>query len=122
MPFTWYGEDLPSIKDSGSFCAHRNRQAVWSPLMERSTPTFLDEPPQGPKLTSYDREHMVLYLRLLDAERDGADWREASKILFGLDPDLEPDRCQRVHAAHLARAKWMSESGYRELLGKGQSH
>jgi len=90
--------------------------------MERSTPTFLDEPPQGPKLTSYDREHMVLYLRLLDAERDGADWREAVQVLFGLDPDLEPDRCQRVHTAHLARAKWMPESGYRELLGKGQSH
>ena len=90
--------------------------------MERSTPTFLDEPPQGPKLTSYDREHMVLYLRLLDAERDGADWREAVQVLFGLDSDLEPDRCQRVHAAHLARAKWMSESGNRELLGKSQSH
>ena len=86
--------------------------------MERSTPTFLDEPPQGPQLTSYDREHMVLYLRLLDAERDGADWREAVQVLFGLDANDDPQRCQKIHAAHLARAKWMSESGYRELLGK----
>lgn len=90
--------------------------------MERSTPTFLDEPPQGPQLTTYDHEHMVLYLRLLDAERDGADWREAVQVLFGLDANDDPQRCQEIHAAHLARAKWMSESGYRELLGKGQSH
>jgi hypothetical protein len=33
-------------------------------------------------------EHMALYLRLLDAARDGADWREAVQILFGLDPEL----------------------------------
>ena len=90
--------------------------------MERSTPPFLDEPPQGQKLTSYDREHMTLYLRLLDADRDSADWREAVQILFGLDPDHDPQRCRKVHAAHLARAKWMSESGYRELLRKNQSH
>jgi hypothetical protein len=25
---------------------------------------------------------------LLDSARDGADWREAVQILFGLDPDL----------------------------------
>ena len=54
--------------------------------MGHSTPTFLEEPPQGPTLTPYDREHMTLYLRLLDAERDHADWREAVQILFDLDP------------------------------------
>ena len=88
--------------------------------MERSTPTFLDEPPQGPQLTSYDREHMVLYLRLLDAERDGADWREAVQILFGLDPAREPHRCRQVHDTHLARAQWMTEHGYRDLVRSAQ--
>jgi len=90
--------------------------------MERSTPPFLDEPLPGQKLTSYDREHMTLYLRLLDADRDGADWREVVQILFGLDPSLDPEKCRRLHATHLARAKWMLESGYRELLHKDQSH
>ena len=90
--------------------------------MTGSTPLFLDEPPLGAKLTSYDREHMTRYLRLLDADRDGADWREAVKILFGLDPKQNPDRCRKVHGAHLARAKWMSEGGYRELLGKDQAN
>ncbi len=89
--------------------------------MGRSTRPYLDEPPQGQELTTYDREHMTLYLRILDADRDGADWREAVQILFGLNADLDPERCRKVHAAHLARAKQMSESGYRELLHKDKS-
>ncbi|RXR30300.1 DNA -binding domain-containing protein [Sphingobium fluviale] len=88
--------------------------------MDESAPQFLDEPPQGQQLTSYDREHMVLYLRLLDAHRDGADWHEVTRILFGLDAAIDPVRSRRVHDAHLARAQWMSEHGYRELLRKGQ--
>ncbi len=84
--------------------------------MGNSASTFLEEPPQGAMLTSYDREHMKLYLRLLDAERDHADWREAVHILFGLDPEQEPVRCRKIHDAHLARAKWMTEHGYRQLL------
>jgi hypothetical protein len=88
--------------------------------MDESAPQFLDEPPQGQQLTSYDREHMVLYLRLLDAHRDGADWHEATRILFGLDAAIDPVRSRKVHDAHLARAQWMSVHGYRELLRKGQ--
>ncbi|MCF3947360.1 DNA -binding domain-containing protein [Acidiphilium iwatense] len=81
---------------------------------------FFDEPPPSETLTPYDREHMVLYLRLLDSARDHADWREAVQILFGLDPDGDPARCRRVHDAHLARARWMSEHGYRELVRESQ--
>ncbi|RAI36671.1 DNA -binding domain-containing protein [Rhodoplanes serenus] len=77
---------------------------------------FLDEPPQSPALTSYDRAHMKLYLRLLDAETNGADWREAVSVLFGIDPNREPERAQRVHRTHLARARWMTEHGYRHLV------
>ena len=77
---------------------------------------FLDEPPQSPALTSYDRAHMKLYLRLLDAEPDGADWREAVPVLFGIDPEREPERAQLMHRSHLARARWMTEQGYRQLV------
>lgn len=76
---------------------------------------FMDEPPQSAVLTSYDRAHMKLYLRLLDAETDGADWREAVELLFGIDPTKEPERASRVHRSHLARARWMTEQGYRQL-------
>ncbi|UCI05223.1 DNA -binding domain-containing protein [Mesorhizobium sp. B1-1-8] len=78
--------------------------------------SFLEEPPIRETLTAYDREHMVLYLRLLDSARDGADWREVVQILFGLDPLQEPQRCLKIHDSHLARARWMTEHGYRELL------
>ena len=81
---------------------------------------FLDAPPQSEGLTDYDREHMKLYLRLLDAARDGADWREAVRILFGVDPNAEPARYQRMHDTHLARAHWMSETGYRLLANEKQ--
>jgi hypothetical protein len=75
----------------------------------------MDEPPQSAVLTSYDRAHMKLYLRLLDAETDGADWREAVELLFGIDPTKEPERASRVHRSHLERARWMTEQGYRQL-------
>ncbi|WP_110754699.1 DNA -binding domain-containing protein [Phyllobacterium leguminum] len=88
--------------------------------MGQSTPTFLDEPPTSQTLTVYDGEHMVLYLRLLDSAREGADWREAVRILFGLDAESDPERCQHIYESHLARARWMSEQGYRDLVRKSQ--
>lgn len=88
--------------------------------MGQATQKFLDRPPSSEVLTSYDREHMKLYMRLLDAERDGADWREAVHILFGLDPALDLKRCRSIHDAHLARAHWMTERGYRELVRESQ--
>ncbi len=82
---------------------------------------FLDAPPASAELTDYDRSHMKVYMRVLDATTDGADWREAVAVIFGLDPDAEPDRARLVHDSHLARARWMTEHGYRKLLhGKPQ--
>lgn len=89
-------------------------------LMGQAMQTFLDKPPFDDSLTSYDRAHMKLYMRLLDAERDGADWREAVNILFGLDPEHDPQRSRSIHDTHLARAHWMTEHGYRELVRESQ--
>lgn len=82
---------------------------------------FLDEPPESAQLTDYDRAHMKDYMRVLDAAAEGADWREAVNVIFGIDPDAEPERAQRVHDTHLARARWMTQHGYRELL-RGSRH
>lgn len=79
------------------------------------TSNFFETPPSGPLVTDYDRSHLKLYLRLLDADAEGADWREVASILFGLDSDADPIRAKTVHAAHLARAKWMTEHGPKEL-------
>lgn len=83
--------------------------------------SFLDAPPQSSVLTAYDREHMKLYLRLLDAATDGAAWQEAVAVLFGLDPLREPERARHIHDSHLARARWMTQMGYRLLLRQGHS-
>ncbi|HMO31007.1 DUF2285 domain-containing protein [Enterovirga sp.] len=77
---------------------------------------FEDVAPSGRHLTEYDRKHVKLYARLLDAEADGADWQEAVEVLFGIDPAREPDRAWPVYDSHLRRAHWMTQSGYRQLL------
>lgn len=83
-------------------------------------PGFLDAPPDSTVLTDYDRSHMKVYMRVLDAATDGADWREAVAVIFGIDPDAEPERARLVHDSHLARARWMTEHGYRLLLREGR--
>ena len=81
-----------------------------------ATLPFDDRPPQTERVNAYDERHFVTYLRLLDADEEGADWREVVLIVFGLDPAREPDRAKIVHDSHLARARWMTEKGYRHLL------
>ncbi|SNS97527.1 Uncharacterized conserved protein [Sphingopyxis indica] len=78
---------------------------------------FDDHAPDGPVLTPYDDDHLSDYLRLLDAEEEGSDWRETVVALFKIDPTAEPARAERMHASHLARARWMTEVGYAHLLG-----
>ena len=72
-------------------------------------------------LTVYDEEHVITYLRLLDADARGADWRAVARIVLHLDPVHEPDRARRAFESHLSRAKWMTEHGYRLLLRGGAS-
>lgn len=78
--------------------------------------TFEDTAPSNPELTGYDRAHIRLYARLLDATADGADWQEIVSVLFGLDPAREPERARHVHDSHLARARWIAAGGYKDLL------
>jgi hypothetical protein len=85
-------------------------------------PDVTDEAPAADSLTPYDQEHLVTYLRLLDAETDGADWREAARIILHIDPTHSPDRARRSWESHLSRAHWMTEHGYRHLLRLAQLH
>jgi hypothetical protein len=77
---------------------------------------FRDRPPLTDRVNAYDEQHLAIYLRLLMAEEEGADWREVVRVLLGLDPAQEPGRARAVHESHLARARWMTETGYRHLL------
>lgn len=78
--------------------------------------TFEDIAPFGDTLTDYDRTHVKLYVRLLDATAAEADWREIMEVLFGIDAGQEPFRARLVHDTHLARARWMTHTGYKHLL------
>lgn len=79
-------------------------------------PAFKESPPLTDRVNAYDETHLATYLRLLDADEEGADWREVVKIVFGLDVASDPERARRIHDSHLARARWMTENGYRHLL------
>ncbi len=79
-------------------------------------PNVDDEAPTGPDITTYDEEHFVTYLRLLDADKEGADWTEVARIVLHRDPAADPARTRRCWETHLARARWMTKIGYRRIL------
>jgi Uncharacterized conserved protein (DUF2285) len=78
------------------------------------TPPFEDRAPDSNRVTPYDEQHFVTYLRLLVAEAAGADWRVVARSVFALDPDRSNRR--QIYESHLVRARWMTEKGYRQLL------
>ena len=79
-------------------------------------PDVADLAPDDPVLTAYDEQHVVTYLRLLDADADKADWREVARIVLHIDPERDPERARKAFDSHLARAKWMTDHGYGHLL------
>jgi hypothetical protein len=84
-------------------------------------PDVADTAPADSVLTVYDEEHVVTYLRLLDADAVGADWREVARVVLHLDPEQESGRARRAFDSHLSRAKWMTEQGHRLMLRGGAS-
>ncbi len=85
-------------------------------------PPVADTAPTDAILTGYDEQHVVTYLRLLDAAREGADWREVERLVLHIDPSREPARAQRAWETHLARARWITEGGFKHLLRGGAPH
>ena len=85
-------------------------------------PAVEDIAPAAATLTVYDEQHLPTYLRLLDADADGADWRTITQTVLHIDPSHEPDRARKAFETHLARAKWMTAQGYRQLLRGGSAN
>lgn len=73
-----------------------------------------DVPPEH--ITAYDRDHLFLYARLLDAAATGAGEAEMIRDLLQLEPGT--DEAAASLAQHLARARWMRETGYRQMLSE----
>ena len=85
-------------------------------------PAVADMAPVAATLTVYDEQHLPTYLRLLDADADGADWRTITQTVLRIDPGHEPDRARKAFESHLARAKWMTAHGYLQLLRGGTAN
>jgi hypothetical protein len=85
-------------------------------------PPIADLAPTDSVLTSYDEQLKIVYLRLLDADAENADWREVARTVLQLDPDKNPDKARRTWESHLARAHWMTKVGYQFLLRGGAPH
>jgi hypothetical protein len=85
-------------------------------------PAVADTAPTTEWLTGYDEQHLVTYLRLLDAAAEDADWREVAQLVLRIDPAQDPERARHVWESHLQRARWMTTSGYRHLLRGGAPH
>jgi hypothetical protein len=83
-------------------------------------PHVADAAPSDQTATSYDQQHAITYLRLLQAESEGADWRQVVRIVLHIDPEVDPDRARNAYQSHLERAKWMTEEG-RLLRGAGSN-
>jgi hypothetical protein len=74
------------------------------------------EAPTASVPTEYDLQHLVTYWRMLDADREAADWREVSRLVLHIEPDTDVGRARRAFESHLSRARWMADQGYRHLL------
>ena len=71
---------------------------------------------QSDQLTDYDRAHLATYLKLLDADTLQVDWKVTARTVLALDTEQDSEAARRVYDAHLARARWMTVTGYRLLL------
>jgi hypothetical protein len=79
-------------------------------------PDVADTVPWSDSITPYDEGHFATYLRLLDADANGAEWSEAARIVLHRDPCAEPELTRLCWEKHLERARWMAAKGYRNLL------
>jgi Uncharacterized conserved protein (DUF2285) len=84
-------------------------------------PPVADTAPDATVLTGYDEEYLVTYLRLLDADREGADWQEVARLVLHIDPVREQEQARRAWQSHLTRAKWLTTHGYTHLVQGGVS-
>lgn len=77
--------------------------------------------PEVDVLLPYDEERLSLYLRLLDAEAEGANWRQVAQIVLGRDPEAQPEITYQCWQTHLKRARWIAAARY-EAFRDGKSH
>lgn len=68
------------------------------------------EAPRG-DVVLYDRQHLLIYAELADADDAGVCWRDGALGILGIDPSADPDFAQCAWTSHLARARWIIGDG-----------
>lgn len=58
-----------------------------------------------------DRQHLLIYAGLDDADDTGVSWRDGSLGILGIDPIDDPDFARCAWVSHLARARWIIGDG-----------
>ena len=96
------GADFHRVAKAGWFAAKLWRKLpclLKTDTMQKPPldPDVADSAPDDKALTSYDEQHVVTYMRLLQAESEGADWREVARIVLHIDPEREPDRARNAY-------------------------
>lgn len=80
--------------------------------LAHAEPTWLMNcAPEGDAVTDYDQRHFLTYARLLGAERDARDWREAAAEILKIDVADDPDAAEACFRSHLDRAHWIVGPG-----------
>src|SRR5215831_6466836 len=82
------------------------------PTRERPCRPSISRPPI-PRSPSSTKNLPVTYMRMLEADAEGADWHEGARIVLHIDPEREPDRARLAFESHLARAKWVALASLR---------
>jgi hypothetical protein len=79
--------------------------------MAEIEPRIRAEAPSDEELTYYDRQHFLTYARLLDADKEGADWRLSADKILQRDVEDDPHGAELCYRSHLARARWVIGAG-----------
>ena len=72
--------------------------------------------PWADTVTPYDEAHLDVYLRLLDALKDGASNDAMCRTILNVKDDINTARATEILESHIKRAQWMCEMGYKGLL------
>jgi hypothetical protein len=67
--------------------------------------------PTVDEFTAYDAAQMLIYARLLDAEREGHGWQDAARDILLLDIEVNFDGAQKCWQSHYDRALWSVGDG-----------
>lgn len=67
--------------------------------------------PADPQITPYDQAHFLTYARLLDADREKADWGIVAATVLEQDVANDLKAARMCYDSHLARAYWVTAAG-----------